>query len=91
MEVYAAMAEAMDHEVGRLIGYLKRIGAYENTVFIFLSDNGAEASDPYAVTLSRWWLDWNYDRSLERLGGKGAYAIFGSKLGKRGSLPIGDL
>ena len=35
------MAEAMDNEVGRLIAYLKETGKYDNTVFLFLSDNGA--------------------------------------------------
>ncbi|HWR79565.1 MAG TPA: sulfatase-like hydrolase/transferase [Pseudomonas sp.] len=77
MEVYAGMAEAMDYEVGRLISYLKDIGEYDNTVFLFLSDNGPEASDPYAISSSRLWLDWQYDRSIDRLGGKGAYSIIG--------------
>ena len=42
MEVYAAMAEAMDHHVGRLVFHLKQTGEFDNTVFVFLSDNGAE-------------------------------------------------
>lgn len=91
MEVYAAMAEAMDHEVGRLIAYLKRTGAYENTVFIFLSDNGAEASDPYAVTLSRWWLDWQYDRSLDRLGGQRHLCDHWPQLGECRRLALGNV
>ena len=43
MAVYGAMVEAMDHHIGRLVEYLKAIGEYDNTVFIFTSDNGAEA------------------------------------------------
>jgi arylsulfatase/uncharacterized sulfatase len=77
MEVYAAMAEAMDQQIGRLIAHIKQIGAYENTVFIFLSDNGAEASDPYAVLTGRLWLDWQYNRDLDRLGSRGAYTVIG--------------
>ena len=77
MEVYAAMAEAMDQQIGRLIAHLKQIGAYDNTVFMFLSDNGAEASDPYAVLTGRLWLDWQYNRDLDRLGSKGAYTVIG--------------
>ena len=42
MEVYAAMAEAMDHHVGRLVSYLKQTGEFDSTVFVFLSDNGAK-------------------------------------------------
>ncbi|MBP8305933.1 MAG: arylsulfatase [Burkholderiaceae bacterium] len=77
MEVYAAMADAMDDQVGRLVAHLKRIGEYDNTVFVFLSDNGAEASDPYAMLAGRLWLDWQYTRDIDRLGAKGAYTVIG--------------
>ncbi|MFO1199597.1 MAG: arylsulfatase [Burkholderiaceae bacterium] len=77
MEVYAGMAEAMDHHVGRLVEYLKSSGRYDDTVFVFLSDNGAEASDPYAFATGRWWLDWQYSRDIDRLGGPGAYTVIG--------------
>ena len=42
MEVYAGMVDAMDMHIGRLMTYLESIGEYENTIFIFTSDNGAE-------------------------------------------------
>ena len=42
MEIYAAMVENLDHNIGRLIGYLKRTGQYDNTFIFFQSDNGAE-------------------------------------------------
>ena len=77
MEVYAAMADAMDHEVGRLIAYLKETGQFDNTVFVFMSDNGAEAGDPYARPSGRKWLDSQYSRDIDRLGEKGAYSIIG--------------
>jgi arylsulfatase/uncharacterized sulfatase len=35
MAVYAAMIEAMDFHIGRLVSYLKSQGQYENTIFIF--------------------------------------------------------
>ena len=88
MEVYAGMADAMDHEVGRLVDYLRKSGQYDNTVFLFLSDNGAEASDPYAVRSGQLWLDWQYDRSLERLGSKGAYAIIGPSWASAAASPL---
>lgn len=43
MEVYAAMADNMDYNVGRLLDYLKKIDEYDNTLIIFFSDNGAES------------------------------------------------
>lgn len=88
MEVYAAMADAMDHHVGRLIDHLKKTGEYDNTVFLFLSDNGAEASDPYAVLTGRLWLDWQYNRDFDRLGGKGAYSVIGPSWASAAASPL---
>lgn len=74
MEVYAAMADAMDFHVGRLVSHLKKIGQYDQTVFVFLSDNGAEASDYDEAQI---WLKTQYTQDTDKLGGKGAYAIPG--------------
>lgn len=43
MTVHAAMIERMDFEIGRVISQLKKMGVFENTLIIFLSDNGASA------------------------------------------------
>ena len=45
MELYAAMVEYMDDQIGRVFDYLKEIGEYDNTIVIFFSDNGAEGND----------------------------------------------
>jgi len=45
MELYAGMMENLDFHVGRLIDHLKKIGEYENTIFITFGDNGAEGTD----------------------------------------------
>jgi len=49
MELYAGMLENMDFHVGRLIDHLKKIGEYENTIFIVFGDNGAEGTDLFAM------------------------------------------
>jgi arylsulfatase len=41
MEIFAGMVDNLDYNIGRLIKYLKEIGEYDNTLFVFLSDNGA--------------------------------------------------
>jgi arylsulfatase A-like enzyme len=43
MAIHAAMVDRMDQEIGRIIDQLKAMGAYENTVIFFASDNGATA------------------------------------------------
>jgi arylsulfatase A-like enzyme len=49
MEIYAGMVENLDHHVGRLIDHLKKIGEYDNTIFIVFGDNGAEVNDLFAM------------------------------------------
>jgi len=49
MEIYAGMAQAMDFQVGRLVAHLKASGQYENTIFVFLSDNGSDPANPLKI------------------------------------------
>jgi arylsulfatase len=57
MAVYAAMIDRMDQAVGRVVSALRRLGQLEDTLILFLSDNGgcAElmAEDGYA----KFWPD----------------------------------
>ncbi|SHM16205.1 arylsulfatase [Flavobacterium flevense] len=41
MAVYAAQIDNMDQNLGRIIAHLKAIGEYENTIIMYLQDNGA--------------------------------------------------
>lgn len=43
MEIHAAMIDRMDQEIGGILDQLKAMGAFENTLILFLSDNGASA------------------------------------------------
>ncbi len=43
MAIHAAMVSRMDHEIGRVIAELKTLGRWDNTLVLFLSDNGASA------------------------------------------------
>lgn len=81
MEVYAAMVDRLDHNVGRVIEALKAQGRYEDTVIVFLADNGSEATplvapnhltaNPAAVASLK------IDNSLEALGGPDSYVGYG--------------
>lgn len=43
MAIHAAMIDRMDQEIGRILGQIKAMGAFENTIVFFGSDNGASA------------------------------------------------
>lgn len=58
MEVYAAMVTSIDRSVGRLREHLIGTGQWDNTLFLFLSDNGASqeggpAGSPYYLSAPR--------------------------------------
>ena len=81
MEVYAGMVDAMDMHIGRLMTYLEGIGEYENTIFIFTSDNGAEGSPLISPTgdsvLDPWFERVGYETGIENLGEKGSWVGIG--------------
>ena len=43
MAIHAAMVDRTDRELGRVIDHLKETGEFDNTLILFLSDNGASA------------------------------------------------
>ena len=71
MAIYAAMVDNLDQNIGRLIAYLKEKGVYENTLILFVSDNGAcpfersEYLDIPPWKAGSWYL---YDASWATVG-----------------------
>lgn len=64
MEIYAAMVDNLDHNIGRLLDYLRESGQYDNTLIVFMSDNGAAGEDH-----SVWYPHGKHtDNSLANLG-----------------------
>ena len=89
MAAYAAMGTAMDREIGRLIAHLKTIGAYENTIFVFLSDNGAEATDPMNMgAFTRWNANQLYDQSIAQQGRPGSLTAQGAGFASASVSPL---
>jgi arylsulfatase len=43
MAIHAAMIDRMDREIGRVLDQLRTMGALDNTIVLFASDNGASA------------------------------------------------
>jgi arylsulfatase A-like enzyme len=67
-EIYAAQVEILDYNIGRIVSYLKDKGIYENTIIIFLSDNGCSAepeTEPFGYSWEtnreRNYEDWKYN------------------------------
>ena len=88
MEVYAAMMEAMDLAVGRVVATLKRIGRLDNTVIVFLSDNGP--SGTMRETAPRWreWIAERCVNSLDNIGRANSYASIGPRWAEAQAAPF---
>ena len=68
MEVYAAMIDYMDEQIARVIDHLKETGEYDNTLVLFLSDNGANGALPTAYPGQTEEYLESFDNSLENRG-----------------------
>ena len=83
MEVYAAMVENLDHNIGRLLSYLKSIDRYDNTFIFFQSDNGAEGATTYRPTITT-----NVDNSLANIGRARSNVATGRRWAEVSSTPF---
>lgn len=68
MAVYAAQIDCLDQSVGRVLATLRSTGADQNTLVLFLSDNGA--SDQAVGQLDKPHLTWRSDGRRTRVGNK---------------------
>lgn len=78
MEIYAAMVDRLDQNVGRVIQTLKETGEYDNTVIVFLADNGAEGVDLANAELPQFkpLLDGG-DNSFDNRGSATSFIAYG--------------
>lgn len=94
MEIYAAMLANMDFHIGRVIDQLKASGQFDNTLVVFLSDNGAEPADLDTLISTAFspeakkWFDANFDRRPENWGRKGSAVDYGPAWAQVGSAPF---
>ncbi|RRB48494.1 sulfatase-like hydrolase/transferase, partial [Escherichia coli] len=88
MAAYGGMAEAADHEIGRLIDHLKATGAYDNTIFVFLSDNGPEPTDPRGRLLNRLVLGLLRDFAPDHQGERGTLTAIGPSWASAAAAPL---
>jgi arylsulfatase A-like enzyme len=91
MAVYGGMVAAMDFHIGRLIEHLKATGQYDNTLFIFTSDNGTEvsgATDPGRVRAQVFIRNQGYTSEYETLGLKGSFNSISPSFASASASPL---
>ncbi|MEN9887082.1 MAG: hypothetical protein RL758_1660 [Pseudomonadota bacterium] len=88
MAVYAAMVDRMDNQIGRTLAHLEKTGELNNTVVIFISDNGADGNSVYDVARTREWIRQSMDNSTPNIGKPGSFIEYGPNWAQVGSTPF---
>ncbi len=87
MEVYAAMVENMDYHIGRLLQTLDNLGERDNTVILFLSDNGPEGLE--LIEGDRiYWIPSTFDNRYENMGRPGSHIMAGRGWAQASATPL---
>jgi len=89
MEVYAAMVDYMDMSIGRLFDYLRENELYDNTLIVFISDNGANGAQAtaYPGNLDGAYLA-TFDNTLENRGLENSFIDMGPGWAQAVSAPF---
>jgi arylsulfatase len=89
MEVYAAMLEYLDMSVGRVIDYLKKEGLYDNTLILFMSDNGANGAvaTSYPGNADGKYLS-SFNNKMENRGLQNSYVEMGPGWAQASTAPF---
>ncbi len=88
MELYAAMVENLDDNIGRLLAYLRENGLYDNTLIIFMSDNGADGIDFYNRGPYVEYIRARFDNRWENMGGPDSFVSYDAPWAEAGSAPF---
>jgi arylsulfatase len=89
MAVYAAMVDRLDQAVGRVVSDLAAHGQLDNTLVLFLSDNGACWEwDPFGFDVNSGPRNLLHTGAeLKKVGGPESYISYGSAWANAGNTP----
>ncbi|OAA61867.1 Alkaline-phosphatase-like, core domain protein [Niveomyces insectorum RCEF 264] len=91
MEVFAGMVDRMDENIGRVLRYLQTSGEWDDTVVLFMSDNGAEGAVIEAVPMTgdviKTALDARYNNTLANLGNPDSFIWYGPRWAQAATAP----
>lgn len=88
MALYAGMVENLDRNIGRLIDYLRQSGQYENTLIIFMSDNGAAGEDYYNEPGIRPYINPYFTDQAELMGRPESFISYGPPWAEAATAPF---
>ena len=81
MATYAAMLESQDYSVGLILNYLRETGQLDDTLIVYLSDNGPEGTDvqgELSNPAATQWAQKNFSQAFEDIGNGDSYVFIGT-------------
>ncbi|MEP1471611.1 MAG: arylsulfatase [Halieaceae bacterium] len=89
MEVYAGIVSNMDYHTGRILHFLDDIGELDNTIVLFLSDNGPNpwSSEDYPGNEGSEWFS-QFDNSSGNIGHPMSHYAYGIGWGSASAGPL---
>ncbi|KAL1984654.1 hypothetical protein VTN96DRAFT_8780 [Rasamsonia emersonii] len=91
MEVFAAMVDRLDWNVGRVLAHLEETGELENTFILFMSDNGAEGAIIEALPMTgdviKKSINKHYNNDLDNLGNGDSFIWYGPRWAQAATAP----
>lgn len=88
MELYAALVDNLDKHIGQVIQYLKDSKQLDNTIIVFMSDNGAAAEDFYNHPEFGPYIREHYDNSYANMGKPTSFVSYGPQWAQAGAAPF---
>jgi len=77
MAAYGGMIDHMDVHIGRVIDHLKETGQYDNTIIIYMTDNGPDWSQPNVGGGEPWYNTYYPNTAVEDIGMRGSFSSYG--------------
>ncbi len=78
MAIYGAQIDRMDRSIGRLVERLKSLGIFDDTLILFLADNGGCAEGGI----------WGFDRKAGRIGTADSHSSYGLSWANASNTPF---
>ena len=81
MATYSAMMESQDYHIGMLLNYLRETGQIDNTLIIYMSDNGPEGLDErgeLSNPMATKWIRSNFSQEFNDIGRGNSFGFIGT-------------
>ncbi len=89
MAAYAAMLDDMDTQIGRVLDALEESGNANDTVVVFLSDNGPDPSEPNRSPRALSWYSARYPETQDAaIGRRGSFPSYGPQWAQTGAIDL---